>query len=245
MDIGRIRDTLQSSIPPFEHLVFDSTKNPNPTVKEIVQQDLATITQVLSEFNLGPDLIDLVSCLYDGTIHYREDIVCPYGWFELKEDIHECILPEPEPEAEPEPKPEKQIINKSKTSLANILRNIDKLLPNIKKLPPAQQKEQNNYATMIKSNIVNLTEEDLSILIRIFNEGETKEQFNEEYDDHITTDITPIGDKGPRFNDIIRDLPKAPASAKAKRDNIMQKFGIKEQVGGRKTRRKTKVSQYS
>lgn len=239
----KIQERLLTSIPSFQKLVFD-VNIPNPTVKKIVRQASVVLSQILSDFNLGPDLVDIVSCLYDDTIHAHVDIRCPHRWYELKKDVSACVR-------HSQPVSDQMIIQKSKASLANILRNINELILDIKKLPPKQQQTQNEYATMIKSNIVNLTDEDITELLRVFSEGETIAEFNKKYSEIIPNNIKSIGDRRPRFNDIIRDLPQAPAKDKAIRDHIKLRFGITSdvrQTGGarrrRTYRRKTKSASH-
>ena len=137
------------------------------------------------------------------------------------------------PPLEPEPESKLQQKIKSKASLANILRDINELLLRFDNLAPAQQRIQNNYASVIKTNIVNLTIEDLYKLKYILDNGLSKDEFNHEFNENITTDIKPLGNRTERFIKILKTLPQREKRTVTEIFNLNQKGG--------KTRKRQKV----
>jgi len=137
------------------------------------------------------------------------------------------------PPIQPEPESKLQQKIKSKASLANILRDINELLLRFDNLAPAQQRIQNNYASVIKTNIVNLTIEDLYKLKYILDNGLSKDEFNHEFNENITTDIKPLGNRTERFIKILKTLPQREKRTVTEIFNLNQKGG--------KTRKRQKV----
>jgi len=195
-NLQKIKNTLKNSTPSFEKILYITKDFPNASVKDIVEKDIRVLSNILKEFNLDSNLVDIVSCLYDPKPINEEK--CPHSYFLLKEDVSACIPEKVETKLNIE-KPTEIHRIRSNQYLGDIILLIDQWKTKFNKGKGSVSESANKA---IKDAIRFLVKDDLEYINNILDNGITVEEFKTKFPSREQEGKTFLQRDIPKFDNV-------------------------------------------